>query len=1069
MSLQNTIRVPVYDFRYQTLSNAEVVLTSRQQTVKARFDKYEGAYTAGKLKPGIYTLTVSATGLVTQNRDIVVGTGKTSETFILGKKGMSFYYRGRVMVPIDLNHKQFGVALHEPTNSSASKIMEAFEKQYKISRVKTHQNYLKNGLYVFNYPSGISESEQEKLRQDIQQHKDIHLAGPVLKLEEKNASILTDEMVARFKGGIEKSKVTAIAKEYGLTILRTIPYAGNAYHFRVNKGNGYYVLGICHELVKMGIVEYAEPSVFTTFELDAIVPNNFLFPEQWDHRLINTPDAWQVVNDQLGAPQRFGSPDVVVAVVDPDGINTAHPHFNGNVSNGQPKLLTAFNFVNMQANNNALGGEHGTNCASSAVGFTNVSSAGGAPDGTVGIAGNCRLIAIRLGGAGNNDINHSDMYIWLAGFNPNSVRVNFPAQLARGADVISNSFGGGAGAPITGIMADTFDYLTTYGRNGKGVVVACSVGNVTGQINYALRRPWAAYEKTFGCGASTLANNGATEIIADYSCFDVSIDFCAPSHDTYVNGSPLHNPPVNYGAFAATPLNNLVQGDGNAPRNREVATTMTAAAAANANSIRVASTAGMVNGQAIFIGVPSLNISPSETKTITNINAGTNTITFDPPLFNAKANGTVVLFGNRDYKNNFGGTSHATPVIAGVAALMLSVNNRLTWTEVRGILRDTAVKIDPNNNSPVGRWTDSAGRISTAAGYTGPFFSQFFGFGRINAALAVQTAHDYTNDRDIYIRDNMADNGASTSVPPFWTGVDIWVNNAGAVPANYNTDANTVHHDPIAGVDNQLHVRFKNRGTRDSYPFFIRAYIAHFPGMEFTYPANFTPSVRPDGVIPNPITPGTYLIGEQQVSSLAAGADSFVTFPWTADLIPPRTIVVDGINVTWHPCILVEVSPHDGFVPTGNHVWNNNNLAQKNISVNYDQEDSDAAMVIIGHRFKGKLKNLRFEIFPTPVIKQPYFVYFPDKVLNDAFGSYALKNIKGAVAGKFKNRKVIWLSAETKVHFELPDTGLTPMMVGIDRTKGIVKDFVLNLQQYKDDKPSGSYGMSFRKGKPKLK
>ena len=41
-----------------------------------------------------------------------------------------------------------------------------------------------------------------------------------------------------------------------------------------------------------------------------------------------------------------------------------------------------------------------------------------------------------------------------------------------------------------------------------------------------------------------------------------------------------------------------------------------------------------------------------------------------------------------DYTNSFGGTSSACPGVAGVAALILSVNRDLTWGEVRDVLKD---------------------------------------------------------------------------------------------------------------------------------------------------------------------------------------------------------------------------------------------------------------------------------------------------------------------------------------------------------------------------------------------
>ncbi len=72
------------------------------------------------------------------------------------------------------------------------------------------------------------------------------------------------------------------------------------------------------------------------------------------------------------------------------------------------------------------------------------------------------------------------------------------------------------------------------------------------------------------------------------------------------------------------------------------------------------------------------------------------------------------------YTNSFGGTSSATSLAAGVAALILSFNPELTWDQVRSIMRETADKIDPANASYVD-------------GY-----SLEYGYGRINAYKALQ-------------------------------------------------------------------------------------------------------------------------------------------------------------------------------------------------------------------------------------------------------------------------------------------------------------------------------------------
>lgn len=70
--------------------------------------------------------------------------------------------------------------------------------------------------------------------------------------------------------------------------------------------------------------------------------------------------------------------------------------------------------------------------------------------------------------------------------------------------------------------------------------------------------------------------------------------------------------------------------------------------------------------------------------------------------------------------NEFGGTSSATPLAAGVGALMLSVNPKLSSDDVRDILRTTADKI--------------------GGSYDARGFSNEFGYGRVNAAKAVEEA-----------------------------------------------------------------------------------------------------------------------------------------------------------------------------------------------------------------------------------------------------------------------------------------------------------------------------------------
>jgi subtilisin family serine protease len=81
---------------------------------------------------------------------------------------------------------------------------------------------------------------------------------------------------------------------------------------------------------------------------------------------------------------------------------------------------------------------------------------------------------------------------------------------------------------------------------------------------------------------------------------------------------------------------------------------------------------------------------------------------------------------------SFGGTSSACPLVAGVAALVISANPRLTAREVRQILEQSADKIVDNTPDP---------QFGLQKGtYENGGRSDWFGAGKVNAAKAVQMA-----------------------------------------------------------------------------------------------------------------------------------------------------------------------------------------------------------------------------------------------------------------------------------------------------------------------------------------
>jgi len=909
---QQPVLILVFDHTGTVLVGARVILRSitGERTIELVFDETAQAYRAPEyVEPGEYTAQVSAEGYEGDERIVQVDPAGLTATFVLGKQGLSFLYRGTVRMPFERQPDLLAIQLEADVGKrleESGKIDDAFvaapvhELGSLVERVEVGEQITRQAVVVVRFHPNVTEEQRREFVRALAQVEGIRAFGPVIRLDGESVSFLGRELVVKFKAHITLEEVPSIAHRYNLEVQRHIPYAGNTFVLQTAAAPSYDLLDDCETLVKSGFVEYAEPNLYGTAVYDAINPTDFLYANQWHLPFIGLPDAWQVLRDSNPAgvlpgdsgDRTFGSQNIIISVMD-SGVETQtplgivsprHPDFQGNVTGGASKFYRVFDFTSMVANNNTTDGDHGSNCAGVATGrANNASVVAGENEGIVGAAGNCRLIAARTG---TNEVNMADAYIWIAGFDPDSPLATFPAPINPGADVITNSFGFSSGMAISGLMRDCFDYLTTYGRGGKGVVLCFSAGNANSVFN--LLRPWAAYEKTIAVAASTDA-----DVKAWYSNFGNGIDVCAPS---------------NGGTLAIT--------------------------------------------------------------TATEVGTG------------ALAGHTG---GGLDYINNFGGTSSATPLTAGVAALMLSINPRLTWVELREILRDTAVQIDAANTDPVGQWSGG--------------YSQWYGFGRIDANAAVIGARDYGHTTDIVVRENVADTGAVPSASPWWHSPDIWVRRADEpIPAlAYN--ANPPHQNAERGHDNFVYCRVKNIGTRMSNEVYIRAMITHFGGMEFRYPTDFIPTNRPGQAVAVPMPTGTYLIGETKIDNLAPGADQIVKMRWPAALIPPETVNMNGVNVAWHPCLLLEASPHDGIVPasSGWDIQRDNNIAQRNITIVNAGEAVDAffAGIVMGTSDLVGVQSLVLDRSQLSDDARVFVRFADDKIM-----SAVTKYVKAVLAGE---------------------------------------------------------------------
>ncbi|CAM4286373.1 S8 family serine peptidase [Vibrio neonatus] len=101
-----------------------------------------------------------------------------------------------------------------------------------------------------------------------------------------------------------------------------------------------------------------------------------------------------------------------------------------------------------------------------------------------------------------------------------------------------------------------------------------------------------------------------------------------------------------------------------------------------------------------------------------------------------------------DYNASMDGTSAATPVVSGAVADMLSVNDSLSWRDVRDILARTAQKVDPQDKAvtlPL-KDGDLIAQYAWVTNGAGLNFNNKYGFGLVDIDKAITLAKTYNAD-----------------------------------------------------------------------------------------------------------------------------------------------------------------------------------------------------------------------------------------------------------------------------------------------------------------------------------
>lgn len=206
----------------------------------------------------------------------------------------------------------------------------------------------------------------------------------------------------------------------------------------------------------------------------------------------------------------------------------------------------------------------------------------------------------------------------------------------------------------------------------------------------------------------------------------------------------------------------------------------------NASSDLIVSAFGGTRNE-IQDGVPnySRGILTTDVSGLKNGTTGVYCKLLAPSILKSFCDGSLIENNNGEYTSEMNGTSAATPMISAVVALIKQSNPKLTWADIRDILIKSSshkklVKYKPTTDSEGIWFTDGENFIvedTSIVNGAGFEFSNLFGFGLIDASVAVNLAKQYNagnlNDiNDIYVEPLII------SIPKFYLKAGKTVNDS---------------------------------------------------------------------------------------------------------------------------------------------------------------------------------------------------------------------------------------------------------------------------------------------------
>lgn len=452
----------------------------------------------------------------------------------------SFYYADDHKV--ELTPSTAFIALEVGAEADRDEVMSAVASAKGLQRPEDAEVIDPFGIVLVPTDATADETARTAAADSVLSASDAQSTFPVYQMpngEEDEVMILIPQFRVQFKTDASKTKINALNKKHGVEVVEeddvVLP---NNMLLRLTSKAKKDALELANLYHEHELVEFAEPDFVMkvrqvtaigteTMDLDQIAQeaemgdgdvdgmpeidiatermapvNDPFFGSQWALKKMRVPDAWGVTR---------GRSTLRLAVLD-EGVQTSHPDLAG-------RIVAPYDATQHDTNQepNAWDG-HGTACA----GIVGATANNGR--GVAGVAPGSQIMPIRIAYTTHRGANWTTSVSW--------IYRGIIRAVQAGADVLSNSWGGGA---YSAAIRSAFQYARTQGRNGKGCVTIAATGN--GDVANGVIYP-AKYPEVLACGASNEWDQRKSRTSRDGetwwgSNYGPEVDFVAPGVHIY--------------------------------------------------------------------------------------------------------------------------------------------------------------------------------------------------------------------------------------------------------------------------------------------------------------------------------------------------------------------------------------------------------------------------------------------------------------------------------------------------------------------------------------------------------